>query len=166
MRNLALIVDSDAIERRYVAAAMAADGFHVVQVGRVVEAMVSITKLDPVLVIAAEDDMEAFEPHDVVAILRGMTSAPLIILGDEDVPAELRSLTEGADFYLRRPFTASELLLRARTLLRGSAEDGSTGAASLNSDVRRRLKLVSTGHPTTDSPVADTERGEEVRSTA
>ncbi|MCH7484031.1 MAG: hypothetical protein IIA90_02655 [Chloroflexi bacterium] len=165
MRNLALVVDSDAIERRYVSAAMAADGFHVVQVGRVVEAMVFIRRLDPALVIGAEEDLEAFEPYDVVAILRGMTSAPLMILGDEDMPAELRSLTEGADFYLRRPFTALQLLLRARTLLRRSAEEGATEAASLSSDVLRRLTLISTDHPATDWEGAGIEEGEEARFT-
>jgi len=123
MRHLALVLDADTVERHYVAGIVAADGFHVLQTGTVVEAMTWLVRFEPVVVIMSEE-VEDLDLEDVMAILRRITSVPLIVIGGGDTPDEVRSLEGGGDAYLRRPFSAAELLVRARALLRTRGDEG------------------------------------------
>jgi DNA-binding response OmpR family regulator len=124
MRHLALVLDADTVECHYIAGIVAADGFHVLQTGTVVEAMTWLVRFEPVVVIMSEE-VEDLDLDDVLAILRRITSVPLIVIGGGDTPDEVRSLEGGGDAYLRRPFSAAELLVRARALLRtGNKDEG------------------------------------------
>jgi DNA-binding response OmpR family regulator len=122
MRHLALVLDADTVERHYVAGIVAADGFHVLQTGTVVEAMTWLVRFEPVVVIMSEE-VEDLDLEDVMAILRRITAVPLIVIGGGGTPDEVRSLEGGGDAYLRRPFSAADLLVRARALLRTRDDD-------------------------------------------
>ncbi|HEY5625995.1 MAG TPA: hypothetical protein VIT93_05865 [Dehalococcoidia bacterium] len=117
------------------------------QTDRTIEALVWITRLEPALVIMAEDT--DIEPEDAVKIMRLMTLSPLLVIGERDMSAEIDSLSAGGDFYLRRPFTAAELLLRTRTLLRGSMglAGGSCEAEQRITNGRCELTIVRGTHP-------------------
>lgn len=129
MNDLVLVADGDQVERRYLAAILAADGFHILQTENAVHGMVWIARFEPVLIILAEDT-EPLELGEEIVVMRRMTAAPLMIIGNDESPDEIQSLTHGGDFYLRRPFTAAEVILRARSLLRRTepADDSGGGA--------------------------------------
>ncbi len=112
-----LIIDPDDIERRYIAAILAADGFDVFQVPSTIEGLVQAMKAGPDLVVISEET-HPVRVHEAVSVLRRLTSAPLMIVGTGESGGEMASLREGGDFYLTRPFGAPELASRVRMLIR------------------------------------------------
>lgn len=122
-----LIIDPDQTERRYLAAILAADGFDLVQVATVIEGLVQAARREPSLVVLAEETAPV-SVEDAIAVLRRLTGAPLMVVGDGGGGEGMASLRAGADFFLARPFTAPELAGRARMLVRRSREGGAQAA--------------------------------------
>ena len=121
--SLVLIVDDNQLERRYMAALLAADGFDVVQVERAVEGLVAVTAVEPALVILASGAGLAAEAkrvrvHQLVRVFRRITKAPVAIIGDPEPTDGVESLVSGGDLFLPRGFSASELISRSRMLVR------------------------------------------------
>jgi len=119
--SLVLIIDPDQIERRYIAAILAADGFDLVQVASVIEGLVQAARREPSLVILAEETAPV-SVEDAIAVLRRLTGAPLMVVGDGGGGEGVATLRAGGDFFLARPFTAPELAGRARMLVRRGRE--------------------------------------------
>jgi len=119
--SLVLIIDPDQIERRYIAAILAADGFDLVQVASVIEGLVQAARREPSLVILAEETAPV-SVEDAIAVLRRLTDAPLMVVGDGGDGEGLATLRAGGDFFLARPFTAPELAGRVRMLVRRGRE--------------------------------------------
>lgn len=133
MPGLVLIVDEDELERRYISALLAADGFDVMQVEQAIEGMVAITALEPSLVILAPGPRLSEEARRVripqlVRVFRRITNAPLAIIGDPQPSDEIDSLVSGGDLYIPRTFGASELISRCRMLVRRKGD--ATASAS------------------------------------
>ena len=64
---------------------------------------------------------------EVIAGLRGWTSAPIIVLsGRADSTDKVEALDAGADDYVTKPFGMDELLARMRAVARRAAPDGET----------------------------------------
>lgn len=129
MSSLVLIIDEDELERRYVGALLAADGFDVMQVEQAIEGMVAISAIEPSLVILALGPTLTAEAGKVripqlVRVLRLITNAPLAVIGDPQPSDEIESLVSGGDLYLPRKFGATELISRCRMLVRRK-DDGS-----------------------------------------
>jgi len=62
---------------------------------------------------------------EVIAGLRGWTSAPIIVLsGRADSTDKVEALDAGADDYVTKPFAMDELLARIRAVSRRGAADG------------------------------------------
>jgi DNA-binding response OmpR family regulator len=122
MDNLVLIIDQDDIERRYIATVLAADGFDIIQVASVVEGMVQEMAHDPALIVVAEETAPV-RVDEVIALLRRLSKAPVIIVGGGDDSDELASLRGGGDYYLARPFRGAELSARARLLIQRAGSD-------------------------------------------
>jgi two-component system KDP operon response regulator KdpE len=130
---LLLIVDDDLAIRRTLAETLtAADG---------VEALAHLQSAAPDLVIT---DL-AMPRHDgmtLIADIRRSKRTPIIVLsvrGEEG--DKVRALDSGADDYVTKPFSLTELLARVRTQLRRS---GGSAAATLtfpglSIDIERRL---------------------------
>jgi DNA-binding response OmpR family regulator len=116
MDGLALVVHQDVSERRLVSAILAADGFHVMQMSRPMEGLMVVLDADPALIILG-DDVEPGPVDEIVALIRRVTSAPILILLSGDPPEE-DWLNRGADYCLSRPVSATDLASRARSLLR------------------------------------------------
>ncbi|TLG16578.1 response regulator [Nocardia cyriacigeorgica] len=65
---------------------------------------------------------------DVLAGLRGWTSAPVIVLSARtDSSDKVEALDAGADDYVTKPFGMDELLARLRAAVRRGATDGDSG---------------------------------------
>jgi DNA-binding response OmpR family regulator len=122
MDTLVLIIDQDEIERRYIATVLAADGFDVIQVGNLVEGMVQEMAHEPALIVVAEETSPV-RVDDVVALIRRLSNAPVIVVGDGGDSGEIASLRSGGDYYLARPFRGAELSARARLLIQRAGSD-------------------------------------------
>lgn len=116
MDGLALVVDRDGVERRLVSAIFAADGFHVMQMGGSMEGLMAVLDSDPALIVLG-DDIEPGPVDEIVALMRRVSSAPILILLSGDTPEE-DWLDRGADYCLSRPISVTDLVIRARGLLR------------------------------------------------
>lgn len=113
-----LIIDADDIERRYIAAILAADGFDLVQTGSIVEGLVYGLRANPALVVVAEQaEAGAVPAADVLPVLRRLTDAPVMVVGGGGGDEETAAFST-ADYYLARPFRPAELSSRARMLAR------------------------------------------------
>lgn len=115
-----LIIDPDEIERRYMAAILAADGFALIQVGGAIEGMVQTMEHDPALIVIAEE-AGPVGVQEVIPIFRRLTAAPLMIVGGGGGGGgseEGAALMGEGDYHLARPLRAPELALRARMLVR------------------------------------------------
>ncbi len=122
MEDLVLIIDQEDVERRYIATVLAADGFDLIQVATVVEGMVQAMTHDPALIIVSED-CGPVRVDEVIALIRRLTEAPLMVVGGGGDSGELASLRGGSDYYLSRPFRGAELAARARLLIQRSSAD-------------------------------------------
>ena len=119
MEDLVLIIDQEDVERRYIATVLAADGFDLIQVATVVEGMVQAMAHDPALIIVSEE-CGPVRVDEVIALIRRLTEAPLMVVGGGGDSGELASLRGGSDYYLARPFRGAELAARARLLIQRS----------------------------------------------
>lgn len=117
-----LIIDEDDTERRYIATLLAADGFDVIQVQSVVAGLVQEMAHEPALIILAEETSPV-RVHEVIALLRRLSKAPVIVVGGGGEIDELTSLDSGGDYYLSRPVRGAELTTRARQLIQRGARD-------------------------------------------
>jgi DNA-binding response OmpR family regulator len=122
MGNLVLIIDQDDVERRYISTVLAADGFDIIQVASVVEGMVQEMAHDPVLIVVAEETAPV-RVDEVIALLRRLSNAPVMIVGGGGDSDELASLRSGGDYYLARPYRGAELTARARLLIQRAGSD-------------------------------------------
>jgi DNA-binding response OmpR family regulator len=116
MADLVVVIDVDETERRSVAAALAADGLDLVQVESVVEGLMRVVDKEPSLIVIAEGPGPV-QVVDVLPVIRRLTQAPVLVIGDDSGPGEGITLDRGADFFLARPFRPSELAVRARVLI-------------------------------------------------
>ncbi len=91
--------------------------FQVVDLASTIQGMVHLIEEEPALIVMAEET-EPLRLHEVVRFVRGLTGAPVMIIGSGGMTEEEELLIGGGDFYLGRPFTASELAIRARMLVR------------------------------------------------
>lgn len=117
-----MIIDQDDIERRYIATVLAADGFDIIQVGTVVEGMVQEMAHEPALIVVAEETPPV-RMDEVIALIRRLTEAPVMVVGGGGDSGEITSLRSGGDYYLSRPFRGAELAARTRLLIQRAASD-------------------------------------------
>lgn len=116
MLDLALVVDQDSLERRFIAATLASDGLNVVQITGSIQGVLAVIDWQPRLVVISEDSAPV-SIGDMLTLIRRLTTAPVIIIGEGGPPDELDSLSRGGDVYLTRPVSASQVLLRVRSIL-------------------------------------------------
>ena len=119
---LLLLIEDDASVRRSLRTILADHGFRVVEAEDAAAAVRQSTAHNPDLVLL---DL-GLPDHDgltVVASLRAWSLAPVIVLsarGEDD--DKVQALDAGADDYLIKPFSTSELLARIRVALRHVAQ--------------------------------------------
>ena len=84
---------------------------------------------DVVILDLGLPDMDGSE---VIAGLRGWTTAPIIVLtGRTDQPQKIAALDAGADDYVTKPFDIEELFARMRAVARRATADGAEPAAEI-----------------------------------
>lgn len=112
-----LVIDQDARERRDVVAMLWEASFQVVGVASTIQGMVELLDAEPALIVMAEETYP-LQLHEVVRHMHRLTGAPVMVIGSGGMTEEVELLMRGADFYLGRPVNATELVSRARMLVR------------------------------------------------
>ncbi|MFI5371521.1 MAG: response regulator [Candidatus Eisenbacteria bacterium] len=142
-----LVVDDEPPIRRFLRAALEAQGYRFVEAATGQEALAQAATRAPELVLLdlGLPDLDGFE---VVRRLREWSAVPVIVLsarGRED--DKIRALDAGADDYVTKPFATGELLARMRVALRhraraGSEETSVVETGDLRIDLGRRQVTV------------------------
>jgi DNA-binding response OmpR family regulator len=158
MANLALILDPDQLERRHVAALLAADGWDEIQVGTAIKFFAEVLDKDPDLMVVAEE-LDPLQLQDVVAIVRQVTPAPILVIGSGGADEEVAALEEGGDYYLRRSFDALQLIGRARQLARRIRPPGNSQSKRTNLPRRGQSPTLAAIHPGAQSAPVPMARG-------
>jgi two-component system KDP operon response regulator KdpE len=113
-----LIIDDEVAILRFLRVALKAQGFTVFEAATGQDALYTITKERPDLIILdlGLPDMDGIE---VTRKLREWSKVPVIILSVREQEGEkIAALDAGADDYLTKPFGVGELLARIRSILR------------------------------------------------
>jgi two-component system KDP operon response regulator KdpE len=140
-----LVVDDENSIRRYLRAALGAQGFTVYEAANGMEAIQGVLAHHPDLIILdlGLPDMDGIE---VTRQLREWSQIPIIILSVREAEVDkIAALDAGADDYLTKPFGTGELMARMRVVMRrlsGGADEPVLQAGSLCMDLARRLVTV------------------------
>ncbi len=142
--SLILVIEDEAEIRRFVRAALEAEGWRVCESATMARGRIDAGTRKPDLVIL-DLGLPDGDGIDFIRAFRGWSAAPLIVLSARVAEAaKVAALDQGADDYLAKPFGVAELLARVRAALRrpppGSAAPGEPlrfGRVEL--DMARRL---------------------------
>ncbi|HRQ24432.1 MAG TPA: response regulator [Anaerolineales bacterium] len=137
-----LVVDDEPPIRRYLRAALTAQGFTVYEASDGNEAIQAVLSHRPDMIILdlGLPDMDGVE---VTKRLREWSQTPIIILSVREAENDkIAALDAGADDYLTKPFGTGELLARMRVAQRrqlANADEPVFQVGALKMDVSRRL---------------------------
>lgn len=140
-----LVVDDEAPIRRYLRAALGAQGLTVYEAASGEEALQAVLSHRPDIIILdlGLPDLDGIE---VTRRLREWSQTPIIILSVREAEQDkIAALDAGADDYLTKPFGTGELLARMRVALRkqtSSTSEPVFQSGGLTVDFARRLVLI------------------------
>jgi two-component system KDP operon response regulator KdpE len=116
--STALVVDSDPRTVDVLRTALSARGYEVITAADAQEALRVADRTRPQVILVADALPDMTGPA-VIAALRALTPAPIIVLSERADPDEMvRALDAGADDHIRTPFNINELLARVRASMR------------------------------------------------
>jgi two-component system KDP operon response regulator KdpE len=140
-----LVVDDERAIRRYLRAALNAQGYTVYEAstGREALNMVVGDRPDLIILDLGLPDMDGVE---VTRQLREWTHIPIIILSVRELETDkINALDAGADDYLTKPFSSGELMARMRAALRHASQAASDPVFKTDDllvDLTRRLVKI------------------------
>lgn len=135
---LLLVVDDDPAIRRTLAETLEGEGYEARAAATGGEAFACFESAAPDLVIT-DLAMPRGDGFALIADIRRRDRTPIIVLsvrGEEE--DKVRALDLGADDYVTKPFSLTELLARIRAQLRRSGSTGSLNFPGLTLDIERR----------------------------
>jgi len=122
-----LVIEDDAQIRKFLRISLEANGFDVRETRLGQAGIDACGELDPDVVIL-DLGLPDISGHEVIRRIREWTSLPIIVLSARaDESEKVQALDAGANDYVTKPFSITELMARLRVMLRTSAEGGSTG---------------------------------------
>jgi two-component system KDP operon response regulator KdpE len=140
-----LVVDDEAPIRRYLRAALGAQGLTVYESASGEEALQAVLSHRPDIIIL-DLGLPGINGIEVTRRLREWLQTPIIILSVREAEQDkIAALDAGADDYLTKPFGTGELLARMRAALRKQpliANEPIFQSSGLTVDVSRRLVSV------------------------
>jgi two-component system KDP operon response regulator KdpE len=140
-----LVVDDENAIRRYLRAALSAQGFSIFEAANGQDAINAVVSNHPDLIILdlGLPDVDGIE---VTRRLREWSQTPIIILSVREAENDkISALDAGADDYLTKPFSTGELMARMRVALRRQntrPDDPILQVDNLKMDIARRLVTV------------------------
>jgi len=140
-----LVVDDENSIRRYLRAALSAQGFTVYEAANGEEAVNAVLSNRPDIIIL-DLGLPDFDGIEVTRRLREWSQTPIIILSVREAENDkIAALDAGADDYLTKPFGTGELMARMRVAMRRLANKSDVPVIqvdSLKMDLSRRLVTV------------------------
>lgn len=140
-----LVVDDENSIRRYLRAALGAQGFAVYEASNGQEAINGVIANHPDIIIL-DLGLPDFDGIEVTRRLREWSTTPIIILSVREAENDkIAALDAGADDYLTKPFGTGELLARMRVAMRhlaGKPDEPLLRVGNLQMDLSRRLVTV------------------------
>jgi len=139
-----LVVDDEPQIRRSLRVALRANGYEVEEAATGGAALDQVATRPPALIIL-DLSLPDVDGVEVCRRLREWTQVPVIILSaNSEDEAKVRALDEGADDYVTKPFSVTELLARMRVAVRRAARATEPAAvviraAEIEIDLSRRL---------------------------
>ena len=149
-----LVVDDERAIRRYLHAALNAQGYSVYEASTGQEALNAVVSDKPNLVIL-DLGLPDLDGVEVTRLLREWSQIPIIILSVREQEEEkIAALDAGADDYLTKPFSSGELMARIRVAMRRSLQttyDPVFESDGLKVDLARR-KVTANGQELSLTP--------------
>jgi two-component system KDP operon response regulator KdpE len=140
-----LVVDDERAIRRYLHAALNAQGYTIFEASTGQEALNAVVTDRPDLVIL-DLGLPDLDGVEVTRQLREWTHIPIIILSVREQESEkIAALDAGADDYLTKPFSSGELMARMRVAIRRSMQTTSEPIfenGDLRVDLSKRLVTI------------------------
>ena len=140
-----LVVDDENSIRRYLRAALSAQGFTVYEAASGEEAVNAVLSDRPDIIIL-DLGLPDFDGIEVTRRLREWSQTPIIILSVREAENDkIAALDAGADDYLTKPFGTGELMARMRVVMRRPANKSNEPVIQVDNlkiDLSRRLVLV------------------------
>jgi two-component system KDP operon response regulator KdpE len=140
-----LVVDDENAIRRYLRAALSAQGFAIYEAANGQEAINEVISHHPDLIIL-DLGLPDFDGIEVTRRLREWSQTPIIILSVREAENDkIAALDAGANDYLTKPFGTGELMARMRVALRQPANKSDEPVLqvdNLKMDLSRRLVTV------------------------
>jgi two-component system, OmpR family, KDP operon response regulator KdpE len=140
-----LVVDDENAIRRYLHAALTAQGFTVYEAANGTEALNAVLNNRPDIIIL-DLGLPDFDGIEVTRRLREWSQTPIIILSVREAENDkVAALDAGADDYLTKPFGTGELMARMRVVMRrlaSKSDEPVLQVDSLKMDLSRRFVTV------------------------
>jgi len=140
-----LIVDDEVSIRRYLRAALGAEGFATYEAKTGQEALDGVVLYHPEIIVL-DLGLPDIDGVEVTRRLREWSQTPIIVLSVREAENDkVAALDAGADDYLTKPFGTSELMARVRVALRRaskSPDEPVFQVDKLKMDVSRRIVVV------------------------
>ena len=140
-----LVVDDEAPIRRYLRAALGAQGLTVYETATGLEAINAVLSHRPDIIIL-DLGLPDIDGIEVTRRLREWSQTPIIVLSVREAEQDkIAALDAGADDYLTKPFGTGELLARMRVALRKQSSNPSEPvfqSSGLSVDFARRVVTV------------------------
>src|SRR5512143_617405 len=130
-----LVVDDEPPIRRFLRTSLTAQGCHVIEAERGVEAIDRIQREWPD-VIVLDLGLPDIDGVAVIQRVRQASSVPIVVLSSRsDERGKVAALDLGADDYVTKPFGVEELMARIRTALRHRLHQAGEPAAFVSGDL-------------------------------
>ena len=124
----AVVVEDEPQIRRFVRAALEAEGWQVFDAGTLKQGLVEAGTRRPDLIVL-DLGLPDGDGVDYLRDLRGWSTVPVIVLSARsDETDKIAALDAGADDYLTKPFGVGELMARVRVALRRRLGAGDAGS--------------------------------------
>lgn len=140
-----LVVDDESPIRRYLRAALSAQGFSIYEAANGEEALSAVIADRPDIIIL-DLGLPDIDGIEVTRRLREWSQTPIIILSVREAEQDkIAALDAGADDYLTKPFGTGELMARMRVVMRRQSnkpEEPILQVDELRMDLARRLVSI------------------------
>jgi DNA-binding response OmpR family regulator len=114
-----IILETDDQLRQALQQLFTQEGFEVREEVDSGKGVAQVLRRQPSMILMSED-MPPVEDVELLPLLRRLTRAPIIVIGEGGEAAVVNALLQGADLYMTKPLNYRELLSRIRALLRRS----------------------------------------------
>jgi two-component system, OmpR family, KDP operon response regulator KdpE len=126
-----LAVEDDVAIRRLLRAAFENTRYKLLEASTAAEGRDAVLKRRPELILL-DMGLPDSDGQEFIETVRGWSNTPIIIIsGNDQDEVKVKALEAGADDYVTKPFSVSELLARMRVALRHASASGSSSSDSV-----------------------------------